>query len=185
MLQLRQPGTYADIPLIVISSTGEDRKAIHLGADEYIAKPVEGEALIGTARPAHRPPSITKVLLVDDEEVMRYLVRQLLPRSRSVLRAIGTCREGLQCLYDEHPDVVLLDLNLPEMDGYQFLDRVRGDANLVDVPIIVLTSAILDPDKRTLLQRAANILSKSDMSSGTLIDTIDRVVPRAQPAWAR
>ena len=74
--------------------------------------------------------------------------------------------------------MVLLDLNMPEMDGYQFLDRVRDDANLADVPVIVLTSAILDPDKRTLLQRAANILSKSDMSSSTLIDTIDRVVPR-------
>jgi signal transduction histidine kinase/CheY-like chemotaxis protein len=185
LLHLRQQEHYADIPLIVMSSTGEERKAIHLGADDYITKPVESEVLIGLLDRLTGRHSITKVLLVDDEEVMRYLVRQLLPRSRYSLRAIGNCREGLQYLYDEHPDVVLLDLNLPEMDGYQFLDRVRDDANLADVPIIVLTSAILDPDRRRLLERAANILSKSDMSSSTLTDTIDRVVPRAQPAWAR
>ena len=146
---------------------------------------MEGDVLISLLDRLTGRHSITKILLVDDEEVMRYLVRQLLPRSRYSVRAIANCREGLQCLYDEHPDVVLLDLNLPEMDGYQFLDRVRDDANLAEVPIIVLTSAILDPDKRTLLQRAANILSKSDMSASTLIDTIDRVVPRTQPAWAR
>ena len=123
LLQLRQQEAYADTPLVVMSSTGEEQKAIHLGADEYIAKPVDGEVLLGLLDRLTGRRSITKILLVDDEEVMRYLVRQLLPRSRYSLRAISNCQEGLRCLHDEHPDVVLLDLNMPEMNGYQFLER--------------------------------------------------------------
>ena len=185
LLQLRQQEAYADTPLVVMSSTGEEQKAIHLGADEYIAKPVDGEVLLGLLDRLTGRRSITKILLVDDEEVMRYLVRQLLPRSRYSLRAISNCQEGLRCLHDEHPDVVLLDLNMPEMNGYQFLERIGNDANVAEVPVIVLTSAVLEPDKRLLLHHATGILSKSDMSSEKLIDTIERVLPRSQPAWAR
>ncbi len=170
-----------------MSSTGEERKAIHLGADEYIAKPVEGEVLIGLLDRLTGRRSITKVLLVDDEEVMRYLVRQLLPRSRYSLRAIGNCQEGLRCLHDEHPDVVLLDLNMPEMNGYQFLDRIARRCECAPMfLIIVLTSAILDPDKRLLLHHAPRIFCRSrTCRPSTLIDTIDRVRASRQPAWAR
>jgi signal transduction histidine kinase/CheY-like chemotaxis protein len=185
LLQLRQQEAYADIPLIVMSSSGEERKAIHLGADEYIAKPVDGMTLIGLLDRLTGRSSITRILLVDDEEVMRYLVRQLLPRSRYSLCAVSSGEEGLQCLQDQHPDVVLLDINMPEMNGHQFLARLRDDATVANVPVIILTSAILAPDERLLLHRASGIMSKSDMSSNTLIETIDRVLPRAPSIWTR
>ena len=73
--------------------------------------------------------TITKVLLVDDEEITRYLVRQLLPRGRYTLDVASNGEEGLQHLRDEPPDVVLLDVNMPEMNGYQFLERAHDDAN--------------------------------------------------------
>jgi signal transduction histidine kinase/CheY-like chemotaxis protein len=185
LLQLRQQETYADIPMIVMSSSGEERKALHLGADEYLAKPVDGEALVNLLDRLTGRHSVTKILLVDDEEVMRYIVRQLLPRSRYSLIAIGDGQEGLRCLRDENPDVVLLDINMPELDGYQFLERIRNDSSVAGVPVIVLTSAILEPDKRSLLHRASGILSKSDMSADTLIATIERVLPRPQPILAK
>jgi signal transduction histidine kinase/CheY-like chemotaxis protein len=185
LLQLRQQEAYADIPLIVMSSSGEERKAMHLGADEYVAKPVDGEILIGLLDRLTGRSSITKILLVDDEEVMRYLVRQLLPRSRYSLCAVSTGEEGLQCLQDQHPDVVLLDINMPEMNGHQFLARLRDDATVAEVPVIILTSAILAPDERLSLHRASGIMSKSDMSSTTLINTIERVLPRVQSIWTK
>jgi signal transduction histidine kinase/CheY-like chemotaxis protein len=180
LLQLRQQEAYADIPLIVLSSSGEERKAIHLGADEYVAKPVDSALLIRLLDRLTGRSSITKVLLVDDEEVMRYLVRQLLPRSRYSLRAVGNGEEGLRWLRDEPPDVVLLDINMPDMDGHQFLARLPNDEAVAEVPVIILTSAILLPDERLSLHRASGIMSKSNMSSHTLIDTIERVLPRTQ-----
>ena len=81
LLEVRSQEASADIPLIVVSSTGEDRKAVHLGADEYLAKPVDGERLIDILDRVTGRRSLTHVLLVDDEEVTHYLVRQLLPAS--------------------------------------------------------------------------------------------------------
>ncbi len=185
LLQLRQQDAYADIPLIVMSSSGEERKAFHLGADEYIAKPIDGETLVGLLDRLTGRSSITKVLLVDDEEVMRYLVRQLLPRSRYSLCAVSNGADGLQRLHDELPDVVLLDINMPEMSGHQFLARLRNDASAADIPVIILTSAILAPNERTSLQHVSGIMSKSDMSSKSLIDTIERVLPRTEPLWIK
>jgi CheY-like chemotaxis protein len=184
MLQLRQHDAYANIPLVVVSSAGEQQKAIHLGADEYLAKPIDGQMLINLLDRLTGRQSITKVLLVDDEEVTRYLVRQLLPRSRYSLCAVGSGSEGHQHLRDERPDVILLDINMPDVNGYQFLERVHADANVAGLPVIVLTSAILGPSERKLLQRATRIVSKSELSSSTLIDTIEDVLRRDQPMLA-
>ena len=82
LLELRDGEASADIPLIVTSSTDEARKAKHLGADDYLAKPVDGERLIDILDRVTGRHSLTKVLLVDDEEVTHYLVRQLLPRAQ-------------------------------------------------------------------------------------------------------
>jgi CheY-like chemotaxis protein len=184
MVQIRQQETSAEIPLVVMSSTGDDRKAIHLGADEYLSKPVDGETLIGLLDRMTGRRSITRILLVDDEEVTRYLVRQLLPRSRYSLSAADNGREGLRLVHAEPPDVILLDINMPDMNGYQFLEQLHDDAMGVpvsasDIPVIVLTSAILEPGDRTLLHRASTILSKSELSSAMLIDAIEHVLHRA------
>ena len=129
--------------------------------------------------------SVTKVLLVDDEEIARYLVRQLLPRSRYSVSAVSSGSEGLQRLRDERPDVVLLDINMPEMTGYEFLERVHEDARAGEVPVIILTSAILAQGERTLLHRASRILSKSDLSADMLTDTIEQVLAPTQPLSAQ
>ncbi len=194
LLQLRHQEVHADIPLVVMSSSAEERKAIHLGADEYVAKPLDRDMLIGLLDRLTGRRTITKVLLVDDEEITRYLVRQLLPRGRYALNVASNGEEGLQHLRDEPPDVVLLDVNMPEMNGYQFLERAHADANggvsrtanvpTANVPTIVLTSAILEPGERSLLHRASRIMSKSDLAAGTLIDAIEDALRRAHSVLA-
>jgi len=191
MLQLKQQEASADIPLIVTSSAGEQHKARHLGADEYLPKPVDGRLLIELLdRVTGRQPT-TKVLLIDDEDVTRYLVRQLLPRSGYSLCCANNGREGIRLLHDQHPDVVLLDLKMPEMDGYEYLEQVHDNATgaglqLPNAPIIVLTSTVLDPGERTLLKRrAVTVLPKSELSPDTLVGTIEGVLRNSRPVVAR
>jgi signal transduction histidine kinase/CheY-like chemotaxis protein len=176
LLQMRTDETKAEIPLVVMSSSGEERKAVHLGADEYLAKPIDGEVLLGLLDRLTGRQSITNVLLVDDEEIARYLVRQLLPRSRYQLTAVDNGEAGLARLGEQAPDIVLLDINMPGMDGYEFLARMHDDPGLAGVPAIVLTSAILQPHERSRLQRATMVMSKSSLSSTTLIDAIQSVL---------
>jgi CheY-like chemotaxis protein len=81
-------------------------------------------------------------------------------------------------LLNEPPDVVLLDLKMPEMTGFELLDRISSEASLDPVPAIVLTSAILTLDERQRLRRAARIMSKSDLSGSALIGAITEVMDR-------
>jgi CheY-like chemotaxis protein len=122
--------------------------------------------------------STTRVLLVDDEEVTRYLVRQLLPRGVYDVRESRSGTEGLAQLLNEPPDVVLLDLKMPEMTGFELLDRISDETSLDAVPAIVLTSAILTPEEQQRLRRAARIMSKSDLSgsalTGAIIDALNK-----------
>jgi CheY-like chemotaxis protein len=130
------------------------------------------------------------VLLIDDEDVAHYLVRQLLPRSGYSLCSARNGREGIRTLHDQHPDVVLLDLKMPEMDGYEYLEQVHENATgsgvqLSDAPTIVLTSTVLEPGERTLLKRrAVTILPKSELSPDTLIETIESALRSSPPVVA-
>jgi len=176
LLEMRGQEANSDIPLIVTSSTGEVRKAAHLGADEYLAKPVDGERLIDILDRVTGRQSLTQVLLVDDEEVTHYLVRQLLPRAQYRLWIANNGKDALDHLVERCPDVVLLDLRMPGMSGFEFLDRVKRDAALAELPVIVLTSTTLQPEERALLGGASLIISKSDLASGSLTDAIAGVL---------
>ncbi len=181
LLQVRNDAAKADMPLVVMSSAGEERKAVHLGADEYLAKPLDGQVVLGLLDRLTGRQSITRVLLVDDEEISRYLVRQLLPRSRYSLFAVDNGEAGLVRLQEQPPDVVLLDINMPGMNGYEFLARMNNNPLFTRIPAIVLTSAILQPHERSLLQRASMVMSKSSLSSTTLIDAIQGVLHSSEP----
>ena len=126
MLRLRQQETRAEIPLVVISSTGDERKALHLGADAWLDKPIDQDRLVQLLDRMTGRRTVTRVLLIDDEEVSRYLVRQLLPRGDYRLDVAADGREGLRHLNEAPADIILLDINMPGMDGYEFLERLRG-----------------------------------------------------------
>jgi signal transduction histidine kinase/CheY-like chemotaxis protein len=179
ILGLRQGEATGNIPIVVISSTGEERKALNLGADAYLRKPIDRERLLNILDRLTGNRSTTRVLLVDDEEVTRYLVRQLLPRGVYDVREAKSGIEGLAQLLNEPPDVVLLDLKMPEMTGFELLDRISDEKSLDGIPAIVLTSAILTLGERQRLGRASRIISKSDLSGSALAAAVTDVVGRS------
>jgi len=176
LLEVRGQEWSADIPMIVTSSTGEARKAMHLGADEYLEKPVNGDRLIEVLDRVTGRHSVTQVLVVDDEEVTHYLLRQLLPRARYRLWIATDGKTALDRLDEGSPDVVLLDLRMPGMNGFEFLSRLQQNRTWAEIPVIVLSSVVLEAGERALLRDASLIMSKSELASGTLIEKIDSVL---------
>jgi len=174
LIEIKQRKLTQDIPVIVASTTQEDGKARSLGADDFLVKPVEPETLLRALDRATGAHAVTRVLVVDDEEVSRYLVRQLLPRGAFELIEAATCQEGLLRARERRPDVVLLDLNLPTMDGFQFLDRLND--SIGPTPTIVITSMVLDDERRFRLRAASRILSKSALTGDTLVGAIRAAV---------
>jgi signal transduction histidine kinase/DNA-binding response OmpR family regulator len=179
LIELKQSEAYHHIPVIVLSTSTEDRKARSFGADGYLDKPVNPDTLIEQLDRLTGCRSVTKVLLVDDEEVSRYLIRQLLPRGAFKLIECMTGSEGLAAVEQDRPDIILFDLNMSEMSGFEFLERLDGHSA---PPAIAITSMVLTEQHRARLQGAANVVSKFDLTTEVLVQAIREALPESAAA---
>jgi signal transduction histidine kinase/CheY-like chemotaxis protein len=168
------------IPFVVATSTRDERKARSLGADHYLDKPVDPAALLRTLDELTGARVAIKVLLVDDEEIARYLVRQLLPRGAFHLCEASDGLAGLAMVRKEKPDVIILDLNMRPIDGLSFLDLLRSEATGPVPPVIVLTSLVPDDTEKLKRAGATDIMSKSDLTGAALVAAIRRALSREE-----
>jgi signal transduction histidine kinase/CheY-like chemotaxis protein len=166
----------AAIPTIVLSKMEDREKAISLGADAFCNKPVDRRWLIRQLNTLTGITGSCKVLVIDDDDVSRYLVRQLFgPGPVEVLEAANGL-EGLRFAREEQPAVIVLDLLMPELSGFQVLEQLQADARTAHIPVIVSTSRLLDEADRVRLDRwSAKLLPKSAFSDGTAASEIQRI----------
>lgn len=119
------------------------------------------------------------ILVVDDTENLRTLVKSYL--SQEGFRVL-TAADGRQALFlarDEKPDLILLDLMMPEMDGFEFLDELRDRPDAVEIPVVVLTAMELTEEDRARLNGdVARVLSKGGGSAAELSRELRRLVGR-------
>src|SRR6185295_19231304 len=106
----------------------------------------------------------TRVLIVDDQEPIRLVVRQFLSTLHYAIFEAATGQAGLPSAGEERPHVILLDLGLPDVDGWEILRTLKSDAATSDIPVVVMTSARLNRDQREYLGRlTAGIVSKDSL----------------------
>lgn len=127
-------------PIIACFIPDEEAVARSLGATGYLIKPVSRETLLGAID--RLGPNIETVLVIDDEPDTLLLFWRMLSSSGRNYRVItaDNGKEGLRMLRLEHPDVVLLDLTMPEMDGFRLLDALHADHQLTSTPVILVTA---------------------------------------------
>ena len=153
------------IPVFVITVVDNRQKAFSLGADGFHAKPVDRVWLLNElqALAAGRPE--TRVLLIDDDETSRYLMENLLANSRcSVSQARGGI-EGLRMARQSRPGLIVLDLGMDDLDGFDVLQALKADTETAHIPVIVHTSKVLDDEDCARLTAAVDVIPKSIMSS--------------------
>jgi signal transduction histidine kinase/CheY-like chemotaxis protein len=123
----------------------------------------------GAGEAAATAPSVRKILIVDDEEPTRYVLRQSLAAEPGwmVIEAIdGT--EGLQKAQAEAPEFIVLDLNMPGLDGFEVFRSLKGDPATAHIPVLVVTSALLTAEVLKRLEGALAVLPKSNLSRAVL-----------------
>jgi CheY-like chemotaxis protein len=150
----------------------DERKAIALGADAYCPKPIERRRLVHLLTRLTAPRALRRILIVDDEEISRYVLHQHLMTPEHVIWEAGTADEALQVARDEHPDVVCLDLTMPGSDGHDVLRRLKADPATREIPVVIVTARPLDDALRSRLEDAAGVLSKKDISRETALAAI-------------
>ena len=164
----------SSIPVVMASILDEKNKGFSLGAADYLSKPLERERLIGSIRNLIGEGEGKKVMLVDDDPGMRLSVREALSRSGYEALEAENGSQAISLLEGEDtaPDIILLDLIMPIMNGFEFLEKFRNDLQS-PIPVIVITSADLtDQEKQYLSGEVVRVLQKSDVGNSEIINEI-------------
>ena len=179
---LRQNPELADIPVIMVSIVDDKRRGIALGAAGYLTKPIDRERLHRLVRRFQAPTRATRVLMVEDDASQRERMLGWLERPQWIVREAANGQEALDLLREEKPDVILLDLMMPEMDGFEVVAALQGDKDWRDIPVIVITSLDLDAKDRARLNSGVqSVLVKEKFRPEDLVEHIRRLV-QSRPA---
>ena len=157
-----------DIPVVIVSTVDDEAKGMALGADAYAMKPLERRWLLERLQRLTGRQPVRRVLLIDDDEISRYLVRGYLDELPCQITEAQNGEDGLRRARAEVPDAIFLDLVMPGLSGFDVLERLRSDAATRDVPVVVVTSKpLVDAERRRLegLGAAAIVSKAADRDS--------------------
>jgi signal transduction histidine kinase/DNA-binding response OmpR family regulator len=176
LAELKRREETRHIPVLVASTSDDAEKAYALGADLYCHKPVDRGRLLWNLSRLVPAPVGRRILIVDDDEIARYLIRQALKGTEhAILEAAGGF-EGLRMAEREAPDIVLLDLTMPDLEGYEVIRRLSAQAETRSIPIVVVSSSTLTDEQRMALGHARAVVSKEDLSAQRIHEIIDDVL---------
>ncbi|HKC07033.1 MAG TPA: GAF domain-containing protein, partial [Methylomirabilota bacterium] len=164
----------ADIPVIMLTIVDDRNLGYALGASDYLTKPIDRERLVAVLKQHRRD---LPVLVVDDDVEVRQLFRRMLEPEGYTVAEAGNGREALDRLHDVLPSVILLDLMMPEMDGFEFVAEFRRHEAWRAIPIIVVTAKDLSHEDRERLNgHVEKILQKGTHGRERLLAEVRELV---------
>jgi len=167
------------IPILVVTNADERQKAQSLGAEAFSNKPVERRWLLEQLHHFTGRRSLRKILVIDEEEVSRYLLRQLFPAKTVQVIEAGNGADGLRFAREEQPQLIVLDLVMPDLDGFEVLEQLRTNPRTAGIPVIVASAKTLEADERSHLDsRGCAFLPKSALSDGTALAALRQICER-------
>ncbi len=167
----------ANIPVVMLTLTDERNRGYALGAADYLLKPIERDALRKLIAKFTAPGSALRVLIVEDDEDTRKQWRRLLATEGCVVNEAENGRVALERLIHALPDLIILDLIMPEMDGFEFLVELHKQPTFRAVPVVVVTAATLsDEDHRRLSGGVERVLAKAAFSRNELHEELRKTV---------
>jgi CheY-like chemotaxis protein len=173
---LRQDPELAEIPVIMITILDEHRRGVALGAAGYLTKPIDRERLTRMIGRFRVPARQTRVLMVEDDGTQRERLRGWLEEEQWVVDEAANGRDALALLRDARPDVILLDLMMPEMDGFAVVAALQKEPRWRDIPVVVVTARDLDTaDRERLNSGVQSVLVKETFRPVELVERIRRL----------
>jgi PAS domain S-box-containing protein len=162
-----------DVPVIMLTMVDDKSRGYALGAADYLPKPVDRDLLQRTLARYHTPEAPSPVLLVEDDTDTREVMTRMLAKAGWQVLEAGNGREALNQLTKARPGLILLDLMMPVMDGFDFLLEMRTNPDWRDIPVIVLTAKNLTGEDRQLLSgKVEQVIEKGAASPEQLIELL-------------
>jgi PAS domain S-box-containing protein len=171
-----------NIPVIVCSIVEEQEKGFNLGATDYLVKPILEDDMLNVLDRLNIDGSIREVLIVDDNPDDLRLIGRMLSengRYRPILAEGG--RNGWQAIQARAPHAVIIDLLMPEMDGFTILEKMQAENRLRDIPVIVVSGGDLTTEQKQILDEFGHrMIQKSALTEQQLLTTLERALKRVK-----
>jgi signal transduction histidine kinase/CheY-like chemotaxis protein len=173
----------SEIPVILVTLMGDRDMGFALGAAEYLTKPINPKELIRLLARVQRREIAPDVLIVDDDQTTRDVLRRMLIKEGWTVREAANGTEGLEQLARAVPAVMVLDLMMPGVDGFEVLRAVRQDPSWRDLPVVIVTSKDLSKEELEWLRgNAIDVFQKGAYSRAELISAVRAMVESARTA---
>ncbi len=150
----------AGIPVIIVSVSDEHAAGFALGASGFLVKPIDRETLLVEMEKLSVSRVLKNVLIVDDDAVVRESVKEFLDKKSYHVETAAGGEEALEKITEKKPDIIILDLLMPEMDGFSVLSSLRDSEELSTIPVIVITAKDLSAEERKVLKRSVQKVVK-------------------------
>ncbi len=162
----------ATIPVIMLTVLHQQEIGRALGAVDYLIKPLDAAQLTRTLRRNIKKHS-ARVLVVEDDEATRDLICRTLVRAGHVVTEAENGKVALDRMPSDRPDIIVLDLMMPVMDGFTFLHHLRADETYAPTPVIVATARVLSESERSMLETTAQrVIEKKAHTRRELLEMI-------------
>ncbi|MBF0396259.1 MAG: response regulator [Desulfobacterales bacterium] len=175
--QLKSDPDTADIPVIMLSVLDDKKYGFSLGATEYLNKPVDRDRLISILKKCRNELANGPVLIVEDDSSTREMLRKLILKEGWDVTEAENGIKALEQVLLKMPSIILLDLMMPEMDGFTFIEEFRKIKDFNSVPIVVITAKDLTEEDRIQLDGSVKrIIQKGEYSSEHLVQEIRKLI---------
>jgi len=180
---LKADAATVSIPVIMITIVDDKSLGYTLGAAEYLTKPIDRGRLLEAMHRLQSPVGegpVGDVLVVDDEPHVRELTRRTLEAEGLSVREAADGQEALDQVAHQRPGMIILDLMMPVMDGFEFLLRLRRDPDTADLPVVVVTAKDLtEQDRARLKGQVHQVMQKGGFRREELLNEVRRTVAHA------
>ncbi len=174
---LKTDATTAGIPIIMATMVDECARGVALGADDFATKPISRDRLAELLRKHLGGRRAERILVVEDDASARELLVRMLAEHGFEVGGAADGRIALESIAATRPDLVLIDLMLPNMDGFELVERIRREHSSREIPIIIVTGVEITPEARRRLQgQVAQILQKGRDGRDELFREVRTVV---------
>jgi PAS domain S-box-containing protein len=166
-----------DVPVVMLTMMSDHQMGYLLGASEYLTKPVDRNRLLSVMAKYKPTATADGVLVVEDDEATRQVLARTMAKQGWRVTEANNGQVGLARLRQVTPSLILLDLMMPEMDGFEFLAELRQNPLWQQIPVVVLTSKDLTAEERGLLSgKVERILQKGMYSREALLREVKKIV---------
>jgi signal transduction histidine kinase/CheY-like chemotaxis protein len=168
-----------DIPVIILSIVDERRLGFSLGATEYIVKPVGSQVLLRKLRNLEKMRKIKRVLVVDNEPETVRLIGHVLKEAGYQVTTAYNSKDAINSIQDFRPDLVVLNLTMPEVSGFDVIEYLKTGRDVKDIPLIVLTHKDLtEKEIDDLNHRIQGILNKGVLTKEDLLKELKDIISK-------